>query len=357
MFEDLKLRFGGYNWGVDWQIDWVYDSTYEAARLVHAASNTARGFYSKKGFWVVPRLIDDVRCVYLPRLKFEEIESFWERVARIDPQWLIKDPKVEIVFEMESLILQKGCLFSDSRGTRAALARMTREWELIDDEFRNSLEEVLPQVKDMKLNVHILPTEFGTASSFLSWKDGDRHQVRIWWRMDTDLGHLAEGIISALWAVPLRKKRQYSWEESEAIIDFLMTKTTLREMFPDYEMTLQNLRKKEHAALAIEAQEYLQSLGLVKSYDVQVLGEDIYFAGTKMDLSFTEKKILKLLCKHRGTLVSFVQLESEVWAERDEGFSLWSIAQYMYQIRLKLEALGGGRHMIQSRRKLGYVLV
>lgn len=335
---------------------WDYSEGWEAARVVHAASNVARGFYGEKGFWVLPRLVvGDARCVYLPEWKFNLLKRFWERVRMMDAQWLIKDVDVEIVREMERLMLDKGYLLPDSGRVRASLAGMTNKWGLIEDNFWELLEDVLPEVAEMKLEVKILPTGFGTVASFLSWREGETLQVRVWWRVDSDLGHVAEGIVSALWAVRMRERRRYSWEESEAAVDFLMVHTRLRKLFPGFEPTLERTRKKEEGLLAEESKKYMERLGLHQ--DTCLLADDkgFWVADTLLQLSENEEKILRKLWMRRGETVEFEELGETVW-KSDGQFSLWALAQYVYQLRRKIEKAGGNLGMIQSRRKLGYVL-
>ena len=79
----------------------------------------------------------------------------------------------------------------------------------------------------------------------------------------------------------------------------------------------------------------------------------VHRAGTPVDLSPTEFRLLACLMSHQGTVLTRTQLLRSVWGLRYEGQSQ-VVETYVSYLRRKLDRLGPP--LIYTCRGLGYVL-
>jgi two-component system, OmpR family, response regulator len=96
--------------------------------------------------------------------------------------------------------------------------------------------------------------------------------------------------------------------------------------------------------------------GLLRSGDL-VLDEErwtVHRAGTPVDLSPTEFRLLACLMRHQGTVVSKAQLLRTVWGRGNTEQSQ-VVETYVSYLRRKLARVGGAP-LIHTRRGAGYVL-
>jgi two-component system, OmpR family, response regulator len=96
--------------------------------------------------------------------------------------------------------------------------------------------------------------------------------------------------------------------------------------------------------------------GLLRSGDL-VLDEErwtVHRAGTPVDLSPTEFRLLACLMRHQGTVVSKAQLLRTVWGRGNTEQSQ-VVETYVSYLRRKLARVGG-TPLIHTRRGAGYVL-
>lgn len=80
-----------------------------------------------------------------------------------------------------------------------------------------------------------------------------------------------------------------------------------------------------------------------------------YLSGERVKLTKKEKRILELLYKSRGKLVSYDRIGEMVWDDNVDDFSLWAIAQIVRRLRRKLVSYSLPPQTIQSVRGEGYV--
>ena len=110
--------------------------------------------------------------------------------------------------------------------------------------------------------------------------------------------------------------------------------------------------ERPHPARALQG---VPAPGLLCSGDL-VLDEErwtVHRAGTMVDLSPTEFRLLACLMRHQGTVLSKAQLLRSVWGCGYTGQSQ-VVETYMSYLRRKLARLGPP--LIHTRRGAGYVL-
>ena len=110
--------------------------------------------------------------------------------------------------------------------------------------------------------------------------------------------------------------------------------------------------ERPHPARALQG---VRAPGLLRSGDL-VLDEErwtVHRAGTPVDLSPTEFRLLACLMRHQGTVLSKTQLLRSVWG-RDYAGQPQVVETYVSYLRRKLGRLGPP--LIHTRRGVGYLL-
>jgi len=79
----------------------------------------------------------------------------------------------------------------------------------------------------------------------------------------------------------------------------------------------------------------------------------VHRAGTQVDLSPTEFRLLACLLRHQGSVLTRTQLLEHVWGQGYRGQSQ-VVETYVSYLRRKLDALGP--RLIHTRRGVGYLL-
>ena len=96
----------------------------------------------------------------------------------------------------------------------------------------------------------------------------------------------------------------------------------------------------------------------VSGDDLVLLQDKISLNKVPLDyfLSRKEYRILRLLLKDRGSLVTRQQLAEVIWPDHNEEYSDWAIDQLMTRLRKRLESLSLSSTILQSVRGKGYIL-
>ncbi|MFG2960956.1 response regulator transcription factor [Streptomyces sp. NPDC048291] len=91
----------------------------------------------------------------------------------------------------------------------------------------------------------------------------------------------------------------------------------------------------------------------VDDLELDAAGHTVWRAGTPVDLSPTEFRLLRYLMLHNGRVVPRAQLLDHVWSYDFNGDDT-VVATYISYLRRKLDALGPP--LIRTRRGVGYVI-
>ncbi|MFC1600513.1 helix-turn-helix domain-containing protein [Patescibacteria group bacterium] len=342
------------------KVTWNYSKDTEADRLIQAASNTFNRFYLKNDFLVLPYPYlngNSSSMVYLPDLDLQKHPSFIKKVKKINPTTIPVTDDQSLIKTADSLI-EKGLINFDE----VKIKKLKNVWTKKEKLFFKFIEQTFPQLKNQVINLEIRPTNFGTNCSFNSSKTkGKNIKIIIYLRMDQSVAHIAEAVLSSLffgWITEENRRWIENWHENEAVIDFLMTRTHIKDIFPKYKPTLKILRQKQLANLAQESQEYLNKLGIVAG-DIFTLEKDKVLVDRKYTLTgLTEKeyRLLKFLIENKNQVCPVDTIGDILWQDDEDAFSLWAIAKQVERLRSKFQKHGLSPALIQAQRGQGYLL-
>ena len=205
------------------------------------------------------------------------------------------------------------------------------------------------------MNIYL--TQFGTISSF-NLINKNQRTLHIYARTDITLDKLIWAILVGLFRDKMQVELKYTWEETEAIIDWLVTESALSLGLPKSAPTLTSIRSTQLAKLTQDSQQYLNHLGLGQSSSSwSQTDHNLYYSGKKIiGLTDRQHKLLEVLVTKQGQTVEFDELADVMWPS-GSNFSLWAIVKEIARIRKCLTISGVVAPVLQSHRKLGYSLI
>ena len=338
---------------------WIYSLETETDRLIQVTANTYNRFYLKNNFLILPCLIEgSASTVYLPNLNFHKYTSFVRKLSRINPTEIPVTDDQNLYRVAKNFLSESITKFDEER-----ISNTKKSWLKKEKTFWKFLEQTFPQLANQTISLDIRPTNFGTVTSFSLPKTiGRNTKIVLYLRTDQSVAQIAEAVLSSLFSGWLKKDKlgwSENWLENEAVIDFLMTKTRLKDIFPEYQPTLKNLRQKQLGKLVLESQKYLKKLGIAVG-DIFSLKDDCIFLDQKYTLTgLTEKeyKLLKYLIENKNQICSIDAIGDILWQNENENdFSPWAIAKQIERLRQKFQTHGISPALIQAQRGKGYLL-
>jgi hypothetical protein len=236
------------------------------------------------------------------------------------------------------------------------LNNLERRWQKIEKDFWGLIQIFMPENYHYIKNVEVRITSFGAISSYKFLKKQPNQKFICYLRKDGGLPHLAEAIISGL-LYPNNDSVFFSWEEHEAMVDFILTKSCIASLFPQYKPTLPNLKSK-NSQLIKESNDYPRHLKISFKKPFKIDGDKIYLNDTLINNQLTESQnnILQLLLSHEADVVTVDAIGNVLWTNEDE-YSLWALNKAMQRLRSKLIALGAPPFCLHTLRGQGYSLV
>ena len=334
---------------------WEYSKETEALRLLHAAHQISVGFYRVNNFIVLPYnpKINTLNLVTFPDLNYNNIPRFWDKVKSIDI--------VDLPIKVDKKLLKDTInLMSSINIPKAEFEVVKEKWAKAEVEILTKLYDIIPSKKDLIRKITIYPTVFGTGTSF-NWGDKSG-EILMYLRTDQGVADITEAIITSLTRRDIYKNLDGIWQESEIITDWLVSQSSISDVIKKYDKTpflptIKGVRIKQQARLLQESDNFYKKLGFPinqKIFGLNGLTPEIN-KKPLMNLSETEKAILKLLIEKAGGVASFDEIGAELF-EAEDAFSLYAISKTIERLRNKLEANGISGSYIQTLRGKGYLL-
>jgi len=328
---------------------WNYSKETEAIRILQAGYSIRDLFFVKKGFFVLPYLVkNNPKCVYFPKIPITKTAYFWSKVRSKSQELAESNDSIisTVANELDPLTLR--------------FTHLQNEWAAIEKDFWKSLNMILPGFAKNVITLEIRPTAYGTiATGYSIWlQKKKKGHIIIYVRSDADVSHICEAILIDI-LYPVLYSQEYTWEEAEAISDFLLTQTRLNKALEGYKPTLLNLRKKTAGNYVKDSNMYLKKLGIEAIGLFKIVKNKIYIGKTPLDSSLTdiEEKILTYFIKHKNTIVPGDKIADIIWDTNSyDKFSQYAIAKHIQRIREKIELTGISSAALQTHKKRGYLL-
>lgn len=322
---------------------WEYSLDHEAQRLIHATHQIAVGFYKTNGFYPIPYGTSPVRDinVLLPDLNYLSIPRFWEKVAKVPIEQMHMIDQPNLTASLKKLLVNAPPT-PDFSKTKA-------QWEKIAPDFMTQVYDILPAKKGLIQEVIIWPTNFGTACSF-SGIEFTPGKVYIWLRADQGVEAIGWAILTSLTRFDLLNNLDGLWQESQILVDWLMSQTVFSKFFDHPRNSMKALRAKQNASMLEVSTKFLAKIG-APNIDSSTI-KNIDTSG----FTNREKKLLDLLITKSPQIVTFDEI-NELLTNNYEHFSLYAISKSIQRLRDRLEKSGISGSFIQTKRGEGYLLV
>ncbi len=322
---------------------WDYSLDHEAQRLIHVTSQIATGFFKVNGFYPVsygsvpPQYI----TVLLPDLPYLTIPRFWEKVAKIPVSQMHMIDQPGLTSQLKKLLIKAP--------DEPDISKIKIAWDKISKKFFEQVYALLPNKKELIKEIIVWPTNFGTACSF-SNIEHTPGKVYIWLRADQGVEAIGWAILTSLTRKDLFEKLDGLWQESQILVDWLMSQTAFSNFFKNPRVSMKALRAKQNASMLEISNKFLTKIG-APNIDSSVIK-------TIDTSSFTlrEKRLLDLLIAKSPQIVTFDEINELITNNYDQ-FSLYAISKSIQRLRDRLEKSGISGSFIQTKRGEGYLLV
>ncbi len=327
---------------------WEHTKENEIQRMVLVARMIRSYFYQKKGFQVLPKIATkSVNTIYFPNLPIVHHQYFWECIQdnvfwdQQLPEPLYKEIYAQLPDTIAPTIQQI-------------------EWEKIAPHFWKTIQQFLPEVYSKLSKVIIRQTAIGSLASGIRRTKEESGTITVYLRFDADISHIA----SAIFIASLDHTRKdgllygYSWEERQSVGDFLLTHTSLAELFPNHESTMKAVRSNISESLTRDTKLYLTELGYPPKKLFSVNDQQQILVNEEpLHLRPQEQHIMELLIEKRNQIVSTNSLATKLWEkESNKKYSLYAISKVVERLRKQIQAIGIYPGVIETRRGLGFVL-
>jgi len=230
------------------------------------------------------------------------------------------------------------------------LEKYQNDWKKVASVFWEELDHYLPEARKLHNKVVVDVGRIGTISS--SYENEKHYYLRA----DRGVGDLAAMMVNNTLFV-MRKEMGITWTKREALMDFIMTRPVMKQLFPDFQPVYKQLLRVPQK-IRRESEEYVRSLGLVlPKQELELRGGKIWVRGKYEPKMFGKKEgtILKKMIERKNDLVTYDELADLVWGE-GEFKSFWALAKLVERLRKSFSTHGIDIKRIQSVRGQGYIL-
>lgn len=331
---------------------WEYSPRTEGLRLLHNSHQIATGFFRANGFLVLPlgHQATGDHVVYTPDLPYLSVPRFWAKSSRIDASTLPLQAPSDLVHSVTKLLASSPIPAPNYAVTESL-------WTAHQDQIISMIYQLIPGKKDAIKNITIYPTVISTGCSFNAPSTFPA-PIYLWLRADKGVASIVEALLSALTRRDVYTKLDGLWQESEIIVDWLLTFSPLADILKRVDpigleptLTIKSTRSKQHASLTQESQSFLQKIG------APVVSPHSFTSLPQNGFSPREKEVLDLLVSRSPRVVSMDDIGDLLFKDNPDSYSLAAIAKTIQRLRDKLEANGISGSFIQTKRGEGYLLV
>ena len=331
---------------------WEYSPRTEALRLLHNAHQISTGFFRTNGFVVLPlnHPSKGDQIVYPPDLPYLSVPRFWEKASRINVKTLPVDAPADLISSAVKLL-------NNSPVPTPDYSRTQKLWDSHQDEIITTIYAAIPGKKNAVKSITIYPTTISTGCSF-NTPSAFPAPIYLWLRSDKGVASIVEALLSALTRRDVYTRLDGLWQESEIIVDWLLTFSPLADILKKIDpiglestLTIKSTRSKQHASLTQESDSFLQKIG------APVVSPQSSTSLPPNGFSPREKEVLDLLVSRSPRVVTMDDIGDLLFRDNPDSYSLAAIAKTIQRLRDKLEHNGISGSFIQTKRGEGYLLV
>ena len=333
-------------------ITFTHSPEMEARRILFVAGSLARDWYQKHNFLVLPALESHVPSsqVIFPDLPYSSIPRFWAAVSKlklITPQ----PAPTHLLAATQSLLTNE---YSPEL-YRSHLSKIEYTYNQIKDSFWNNFFTLYPKYASRVKEITVVSTSYGSITTF-GLASSDHSSITIYIRQDTSVDKLLWSILASILRPKMQDELKYSWDEIEAVIDHLLSETSLSSGLPHTHPTLKNLRSDQLAHYHLASTQYLERLGISTVLKLTKKNDQYHYGDTPIiNLTKKEEMLLDLLFAKQGLTVSYEEIASVLWPD-DDDWSLYALSKEIQRLRDKIKGSGINTRLILAHRKLGYSL-
>ncbi len=315
-----------------------------------------RKWFQRQSFLVFDHMMEKIpNAVYFPYLPEVLLDSEFRKVT----ESIVSN---EVTYETDflSIPVSKKLISKFPPFTYEEIPWLSEFME-IKDEIFDYLERSLTDAPFGSFTIIIHPVRFGTRGSFVYLKG--ENTIKMTLRHDADMSHLIKILVYAYIDMKyVHPEGNIAWNEREAIVDYIMTRTPLRKYLEKrpYVSLFRHLKNTSvNSALYEKSDRYLKKLGLSFSHDAHIDDSGvIVINGTRIHgLAKNAFVVLSYLVRNKGVVCSVDELSEALYSERAaDKFSIQYIAKLIEEIRKVLELNGLSKNVIQTQRKAGYLI-
>jgi len=325
--------------------NFISNQETEIERLVQTAKQVWSGFYIKKGFVVLPKISrGGILEVILPDIGLEKIGDIETVLREIKLNFPMKTPKL-FKAKIGELMVQEKINVS-----------FENEWKKVEADFWQVTRILVPETSNQIEEVEVRITSFGTICSYQFLSKDDKKLI-VYIRQDGQIANLAEAILTGL-IYPYLGEMGMVWEESEAMVDFVLKNSSLKKYFNEYQPTMKSLREKVSEENKNVSKDYLKQLGIKIEKALEINRNKVELWGKSIDSQLSKKQnlILKMMIENSGMVVTFDEVTKILWSDEEDRFSLWAMNKFVERLRIKLVSLGLSPFVLKTIRGRGVCL-
>jgi hypothetical protein len=330
------------------ELEWSVDHRYQYINYIKIAERVQSGFYQRIRAILLPYLHKD--GWYLPDYDLFKNEDFKNRLKNLLSSSFDSKDQTLINYVKEKL---------DIFPNPADIERDRTILNKVKEDFIYKCSLFFPSFSKVKKTI-VIPTAFGTGSSYYFENVNDTYTFYITYRVDKNVEFVYRSILSLMIIIEnqhFTDDSMLDWRLRKGISDFITFHTTFNYLFTDYNSPVVEFIDDYKGKLILDSAKYYAKLGFpimaCFSYTDNTI---LYNQEPVKSLSNKEIEIMKALIDFKSQVLSFDKIGEIYWQGDEEKFSLAALAKMIEKLRNSLELNGIPSTYVRTIRKQGYVL-